>query len=81
MDKEKPEWLKSVERVEAQKKCAPNANIDKKKENKISHQETQDEKPEWLKSVERGIIIGDRPHFPNQTRHHYQYRHTNQIQG
>ena len=26
-------------------------------------------------------IIGDRPHFPNQTRHHYQYRHTNQIQG
>lgn len=53
MDKEKPEWLKSVERVEAQKKCAPNANIDKKKENKISHQETQDEKPEWLKSVER----------------------------
>lgn len=53
MDKEKPEWLKSVERVEAQKKCAPNANIDKKKENKISHQEKQDEKPEWLKSVER----------------------------
>lgn len=53
MDKEKPEWLKSVERVEAQRNCVSNVNINEKKENKISYQETQDEKPEWLKSVER----------------------------
>lgn len=63
MDKEKPEWLKSVERVEAQKvrsQCQY-----RQEKNKISHQEKQDEKPEWLKSVERveaqGLSLRSRP--------------------
>ena len=43
-DKEKPEWLKAVERVEAQKKCAPNSNIDKKKENKITRVDSRRDK-------------------------------------